>query len=258
MRVDTMFGVPVYVLAEDMELPQEGTYYVVASNGIFLHKDTGLMKASFSVEGISPLIEYKATNSIRHCFEKIDEDLCYKVKNFFARVVEEHRSESCVILYYNPNAVGNKYTIVIPQQSVSHGGVTYRRKGLTFSEEFAGTGYLPIGTIHSHCDFQAFHSGTDHSDEVSWDGLHITFGHNDKDEFTISASMMMNGRRAKIDPKTILEGITLIRDDVYTLNEQPELFVKCVSKEIDIWMEQILPSQELLKQLLIEDAANDN
>lgn len=257
MRVDTMFGVPVYVLAEDMELPQEGNYYVVASNGIFLHKNTGLMQASFPVEGISPLMEYKATNAIRHSLEKIDQDLCYKVKTFFARVVAEHCSESCVILYYNPHVTQNKYALVVPQQAVSHGGVRYRRKGLTFSEELAGTGYLPIGTIHSHCDFQAFHSGTDHGDEISWDGLHITFGHNDKDEFTISASMMMNGRRAKIDPESVLEGITLVKDDVYTLHEQSEPFVKCVSEEIDSWMTQILPWKEL-EQLLIEDAASDN
>jgi hypothetical protein len=145
----------------------------------------------------------------------------------------------------------------VPQQSVSHGGVNYRRKGLTFSDEFAGTGYVPVGTIHSHCDFQAFHSGTDHGDEISWDGLHITFGHNDKEEFTISASMMMNGRRAKIDPESVLEGITLVKDDFYTLQEQPEQFVEHASAEIDAWMSQILPWKEL-EALLLKDLSNEN
>lgn len=32
------------------------------------------------------------------------------------------------------------------------------------------------GTIHSHCDANAFQSGTDRSDEITQDGLHITIG----------------------------------------------------------------------------------
>lgn len=42
--------------------------------------------------------------------------------------------------------------------------------------ELTNQGFAIIGTIHSHCNFGAFHSGTDNHDEMNFDGLHITIG----------------------------------------------------------------------------------
>ena len=67
--------------------------------------------------------------------------------------------------------------------------------------------FLCVGTIHSHCDFGAFHSGTDIGDEEDFDGLHVTFGHNNLVEFSISATIVVNGNRLQVDPLEVLEGI---------------------------------------------------
>jgi hypothetical protein len=252
MRVDTMFD-PVYVLNEECELPKTGTYYIIASNGIFLHRDTGHMQGVFPVKNIDSLMEYNPENKMSHNFGKIDAILCYKIKTFFAKVVELYRSESVIILYYNPDT--SKYALIVPLQSVSHGGVCFRRKGLNLHyPELSEAGYVPIGSIHSHCDFQAFHSGTDDADEFTWDGIHITFGHNHQDAFTISASLVMNDQREKVDPESILEGITLVQDDFYTLKESEE---PIDLEEIDSWIDQIIPWQELKEILLKDDELND-
>ena len=68
-------------------------------------------------------------------------------------------------------------------------------------------GYLRVGTIHSHCDFGAFHSGTDINDEADFDGLHVTFGHNNRDIFTISASIVVNNIRKSVEPMDFIEGV---------------------------------------------------
>ena len=47
----------IYVLQDGVQLPKKGTYYVVAKNGIFLRKETGLIEAFVKVEGIAPLQE---------------------------------------------------------------------------------------------------------------------------------------------------------------------------------------------------------
>lgn len=243
MQVDTMFGIPVFVLNEEgIELPESGNYYVVAGNGTFLHKDNGLMHTVIPVEAVAPLEDYTPTDtSIGHNLAKIDASLCYKVKTFFAKVVAKYNAESCVVLFYNADT--EDYALVVPQQAVAHGGVKYHRGGLTHMQELAG--YVPVGTIHSHCDFQAFHSGTDDRDEEDWDGLHITFGHNDQEEFTISASIVMNAKRGKFDPMTIIEGIAHIVDDRYTLVEQGEDFKQQVEQETDLWMQQIVSWSEI-------------
>jgi len=249
MQIDTMFGIPIFVLDEDVELPESGNYYVVASNGVFLHKDNGLMNTTVKVDGPSPLNEYRGKTEINHSLAKLSPDLCFKVKTFFAEVVAKRRAESCVILFYNPEL--REYVIVVPQQAVSHSGVLYRRAGLTYMSELAG--YVPVGTIHSHCDFAAFHSGTDRHDEEDWDGLHVTFGHNDKDIFTITASLVMNGKRNSIDPTTVLEGITLVDDDKYTLVDQPDDFVESAKTEVAGWLSQITSYSELQKLLAEEE-----
>jgi hypothetical protein len=68
-------------------------------------------------------------------------------------------------------------------------------------------GYVVFGDIHSHCDFGAFHSGTDDADERHGlgDGLHITIGrlgHISKD---YSARWMLMGTAYPAKFETVVE-----------------------------------------------------
>ena len=241
-------GFPVYVYEEGMELPKEGTYFLVSGNGLWLHKDTGIVRAFVPVDNISVLQDLHAEAWVDCKLPKLPARHVVQIKTFFQKVVEKHRAEASVTLYYSKSQ--EKYKIHIPRQSVSHGGVHYRRLGLTHLEGMSD--FLRVGTIHSHCDFGAFHSGTDVSDEQDFDGIHCTFGHNDKEEFTISASMVVNGHRWPVDPCKLLEGIDPMRVEnkpsLWRKSEQAAYFkLSPISEEqraewcvdLDQWMAKV-------------------
>jgi hypothetical protein len=218
-----------------MVLPKEGTYFVVAGNGTWLHKDTGVVRCFVPVDDISFLQDLDASVELETKLPKIPERTVWRIKEFFRRVVEVHRAESEVTLYYSKDK--GDFKVHIPEQFVSHGGVQYKRAGMTHIEGMED--YLRVGTIHSHCDFNAFHSGTDEHDEEDFDGLHVTFGHNDRDEFTISASVVVNGFRMKIDPATALEGVTNTDKDFYRLTPSVDPGEHGWNEGINEWMDQV-------------------
>lgn len=187
---------PIHIMKPGVELPQDGTYYVVAQNGLFLHKDTGLIKAMVAVDGISFL--EKVSSSAQLMLPKLSQDLIVRALLFFRSVYKKHKGEAEVQLHYNSST--EEYMLHCPKQSVSGAGVNYESH-----ERFDG--FQLVGTIHSHCGFGAFHSGIDHNDEKNFDGLHITIGHVDQPYFTISCSMMVNGRRFSFEPEDVIIGI---------------------------------------------------
>lgn len=242
----TDIGYPVYVYEEGMELPEEGTYYVVAGNGNWLHKDTGIVGAFVKVGDISGLPDLDANAWVKCTLPKIPASITKKVKTFFKEVVDLYRTEASITLYFNKDA--QTYKVHVPDQQVSHGGVHYDRLQVDELCEFDKSfeGYLRVGTIHSHCDFGAFHSGTDVGDEVDIDGVHCTFGHNDKERFTISASIVVNGNRMKVDPSTVLDGIERVEKKFKLFpskHHDDETFQLSLEHEkeynVDEWMESV-------------------
>lgn len=225
---------PVYVYEEGMELPSEGTYFVIAGNGNWMHKDVGFIKGLIPVEKVSVLDDFNGVNHLKCDLPKIPARHIWRIKEFFRRVVAKFHSEAEVNLYYSKEK--NDFKIHIPEQSVSHGGVRYQRVALSHHEEMSD--YLRIGTIHSHCDFGAFHSGTDVDDEGDFDGIHITFGNNDRDEFTISASVVMNGYRSKIDPLLVIEGVDGAGES-FKLKDLDENTISEWSSDLDGWMKMV-------------------
>jgi hypothetical protein len=216
--------IPVYFIGE--ELPLEGTFYVVAGNGFFLHKDLGFFKQLVQVESIPVLPDLEPGEAICE-LPPIPSPLVYKTKKFFEEVFRVHQSEACVIVHYNK--VTNDFFLEIPQQRVTSVGVNYHRGGEVLD------GYLPVGTIHSHCNFDAFHSGTDDADEASFDGLHCTFGHNDQDMFSITASVVINGSRTTLDPMKVLRGIQVLGQRYVLAEEENEEWLA----ESKSWLDKV-------------------
>lgn len=234
---------PVYIYDEpDKEFPKEGTFFVVSGNGLWMHKDTGVVSGFVPVDNISCLEDLDAEVMVSCNLPPIPERIVWRIKEFFRRVVEKYDSEAATILYFNKEQ--QEYKVHIPEQNVSKGGVQYKRVALTGVEGMED--FLRVGTIHSHCDFDAFHSGTDISDEEHFDGLHLTFGHNDRDHFTISSSIVVNGQRLKVNPRDNLEGIILSpeeeqisREQFYCFRELEESVKEEWSEGLDQWMEQV-------------------
>lgn len=93
-------------------------------------------------------------------------------------------------------------------------------------------GYVLFGSIHSHADFEAFHSGVDDADEIDFDGLHITIGHVNKD-FSYSARWIVSEIEV---PKDILEVVDA--PDLDTLSANIDS-VKIKKKDLDLFVKDL-------------------
>ncbi len=197
---------PIYVLDGQVSLPQAGTYYVIARGGIYLSKDTGLVRAMVKVDGISFLGEVDTRVTLR--VPKIPSFVVAPVVLFFRRVYEEYAAEAAVLLYYD--ARNGAYVLDAPLQRVTGTSVSYQSRGRV------DEGLQLVGTIHSHANFGAFHSGVDIHDEQHLDGIHITIGRVDQPYFMVIGSIAVNNNRFPMNPGDIISGIKEVEYTVPT------------------------------------------
>jgi proteasome lid subunit RPN8/RPN11 len=244
-KVRPVLAMPIYVLVDEdclvlpnatlefktpKELPPDGNYYVLTAEGLHHSKDSPIVKALTPVKDIPVLASFQSAAKLR--LPKIPPLIFARAWKFFARVYKEHKSESEVMLLYNKEK--RIYDLWCPKQEVSLGGVEYE-----MSQELADTPkeWQWVGTIHSHADFGAYHSGTDIGDEGhgNSDGVHITIGHVNHAECSVSASVAITGHRWKLPPENLLLGIVRGKGESkrYTVNvsTQNEFFNVNLSDE---------------------------
>ena len=132
-------------------------------------------------KGPQTLGELKA--SFRMNDKMIPQWLIMKAHDLFKKVWDKQQTEAMVYIIHHP--VEDRFNLWVPEQYVSGASVSYRLQ----PGQIKG-GWQAVGTIHSHCNFGAFHSGTDQHDMDGMPGLHITIGHVDRDwpEFAIALS----------------------------------------------------------------------
>ena len=219
---------PVYVAEKGASLPKEGTYYVVTRDKFYLHKDTGIVKALVEVDEIKMLGELSPYVELR--LPKLPPDIIYKAWKFFNLVFDKYHSESAVVIHYNPE--NQTYYLHCPDQVVSHGSVNY-----DLDDRFEN--YQLVGTIHSHCDFSAFHSGIDVDDEVDQDGVHITLGHVNTKQFSASGCLVVNGTRFELELENAALGVRRVtmqdatrHPNIVPLNHQNRYMVSLSDEEI--------------------------
>ena len=194
----------VFINDGSSEMPEDDIFYIIAKGGIYLKKKVGIMESIAPVDKISVLndVEPNASLNIR----KIPSEKIAKVVEFFKEIYELHKSEAVVLLHYNQQK--KRYILQVPPQEVAYAGIDYV-KNITYK------GYDLIGSIHSHANFSAFHSGIDHIDEKHFDGLHITIGDVADDFLSFSSSIMSNGVRFTVSPGEYAEGIQLVEYTPY-------------------------------------------
>lgn len=171
-------------------LPNDDIYYIITKKGILLRKKVGLIDALVPVDKISFLENEKPYINLD--LPKISYSLFSKIVSFLKTVFEKYKTESVVMLYLDRQT--REYYIHVPEQEVTRASIKYERN-ISFTDK------LLVGTIHSHSDFRAFHSGVDISDEKTMDGLHITVGKlNDDYYHEVVCSVVCNGHRIKKNP----------------------------------------------------------
>lgn len=179
-----------------------GAHYRIARNGMFLAMHTRWFRAIVPAAEINGLLEEKPHITIY--FPPIDRSVVAQAVMFFREVYLRKRTEAAVLLYFHPQQ--EKWALRIPPQRVSSAHVSYDR----FADETLPpnlVGFQCVGTMHSHANMTAFHSGTDIHDEAAFDGIHVTVGKLGAfPRFTIDPEFVVNGHRFAC-PAKMLSGM---------------------------------------------------
>jgi hypothetical protein len=97
-----------------------------------------------------------------------------KLDEFFRLVHAQHGTESIVLLTYDTTKTGSDgWGILVPEQSNTAAHCKYDPDSIVDLKE---DHIMIVGSVHSHPEMPAYASGTDHSDQADFDGLHITYG----------------------------------------------------------------------------------
>jgi hypothetical protein len=205
---------PIYLNSQGFKAPEKGTYYLICKDGAYMRVERAFGSAIVKI-GEMPFLQ-EAPSLFAWTLPKLPACIVRQAKTFFQRVFAEHRSESYLTLLYSRAL--NQYRLWCPSQTVTYSSVDYDRTDSVPDEEGvanqAGPMWQSVGTIHSHCDFGAFHSGTDTSDEASFDGLHITIGHVDREEFSMVSTIAVCNNRKEVDVLSVVEGVEVAGETV--------------------------------------------
>jgi hypothetical protein len=176
-------------------------YYVIAREGAFLHRSTQIGNVLIKEVGMPKTLgKIGVTNGLfTWKSEKIPGWLISQAHDFFKRTFEKHHAEAEVLITMH-NETG-EYRLFVPYQRVNHSGVKSVYEPTHISRD-----YTVVGTLHSHCDFGAFHSGTDSGDASDMDGVHFTIGYVNREKPEIVAMVAMNGKEFHYkDPSEIAD-----------------------------------------------------
>lgn len=121
----------------------------------------------------------KVSSSATWDMPKIPMVMMDRIDAFLRAVYDRHKTEGIVILTFDSEYFGTEdpsegWGFVVPDQSNTSAHCDYKPDSVM--DRLATPTTFTVGTIHSHPMMSAFASGTDHADQASEDGLHITFG----------------------------------------------------------------------------------
>lgn len=212
-----MSGFPIIHVQKDTEtvIPNENCY-LIGSNGAFKRVTNEFYEATVKSPTLPDLAELKEEVKIH--VTKFPEHMLNRIHAFFADVYVKYKGEAVVLLLFNP--LTRKWAVKVPPQDTKGMSVKYDLDKGEALIWIPGNGveemtiahlqtepvpeglrdYRMFGSIHSHCDAGAFHSGTDDKDEFMFDGLHITLGKVSQNTPEIACRWMLAGQWWKAEP----------------------------------------------------------
>lgn len=189
-----IFSLVPFTDAESLAPPDKGPYYVATQKGYMIHSRTHFGRVLVPASEVSTLPETQPI--FFHDITKFDAALIGMAWNFFRNVWEQKHSEAMVDITYSEK---HGYRLFVPPQEATAGGVECKRN----LEHYKGQ---IIGTIHSHCNFGAYHSGTDQHDANDHDGIHITIGKVDQNPPEIAVMFSASKIQWTLETKQIMIG----------------------------------------------------
>jgi len=162
--------------------------YIVGKDGFYLKKKTPLYECTVKVPELPEYPEVK--ESVTWTAQKLPWSLIESTLDFFRAVYMKYQGEAIVLVTHEDGA----WDISVPKQTVEPAHLKYKCVDKV----------TPVGTIHSHCNMGAFFSGTDDSDVINFDGLHIVLGRISQPFPEIAAAVYINGRSFECRPDDII------------------------------------------------------
>lgn len=164
MTAPAAFSIISFTSPDDLPEPDNGPYLVATKHGYFVHRNFRFGRVLVPTTD-APLTP-EARPTLWHDIDPIPHQLIGQAYSFFRSIYSKRKSEAMVDITWSEE---RGYRLFVPPQTATGGGVNAKRN----PEHYVGQ---IVGTIHSHCNFNAFHSGTDTHDADGHDGLHITIG----------------------------------------------------------------------------------
>lgn len=206
---------PLVLKNDQFAAPVASTYYVLAADGIYLHRETALYSATVPMRGGSGLHPHKAHLELN--LPRLPASLLERAVSFFRAVYERWRGEAILILFYAPPADGHgwRFALGAPPQ-VIRGRFEAGRFRADLRLEYGtcprpAPEFLKLGTFHSHADVAPGHSTIDCDDEMHETGLHLTAGWVNTDRPGFVASFVVGGTRFALRPGELLPPFRALR-----------------------------------------------
>lgn len=195
-----MTDLTTYTGQEPLELLDEHRLFFVAAKNSYYINRPGILGPALLPFYPPDMKDFPNKNGfLNYKFQKLPPTIMSQALDFFRRTYNRLKTEAEVLIAYNPNLEPN-IKLFIPPQRVSHASVNS-----AFDPTHLGRGWQLIGSMHSHADFNAFHSGTDTNDAAEFDGVHITIGHVNTDKPSWAAMVTQNNTRWDFDIEDIAD-----------------------------------------------------
>lgn len=181
-------------------------FYIVAGDGLFLNRDTVLGRAFVKQKYYPSHLPRLGGEQFGWIAPIIPKEIFAQIVHFFTRIYDKYKAEAEVILLMDLET--KEWEIFVPFQKVSGGSVES-----VFEPKDIPEGKLIVGSMHSHCDFSAFHSGTDMNDASQMDGVHFTIGNLKHDHIQVVSMVMISGSRFNYKPSELADISDLMAAD---------------------------------------------
>ena len=188
----------VIIAKPEEEVPDEDVIFYTATSKGWLVNIPTLFGNAQVLSKEHPSILPEAEERFLLNDRRIPLHMLTQFHDFARKNFEAHQSECSAYLTYSPET--DDWKLFIPEQYVTHTSVNHKLDPGQIKD-----GYQAIGTIHSHCDFGAFHSGTDKHDMGKMPGLHITIGHVNTDNPQYALALSVHDSAFTVDYNKIVD-----------------------------------------------------
>jgi hypothetical protein len=200
-HIETYESIYFALLKEELEV-KISDKKTAKTNVLRLYKivNNSTTRAMLPMEIDPPFVA--GTASARINLPPIPWDLIQKMDDFFRAIDKMYGTESIVLLTWDPAA--KEWGVLVPDQTNTPAACDYDPQSVA-GEKPAHVEI--VGSAHSHPGMAAFASGTDHKDQATFDGIHITYGwlakNNNQTEYHVE--LQVQGSTFIVNPDHIFE-----------------------------------------------------